>query len=87
MTAGARNARRYTHAEVAAFDGRNGSRPVLIAYEGRVYDVSDSFPWRFGFHWGCAYGGQELTGMLELAPHGPELLERVPCVGILADEN
>lgn len=79
--------RRYTRAELAACDGRDGSRPVLIAFEGRVYDVTDSFPWRFGFHWGCAYGGQELTGMLDLAPHGRELLERVPCVGILVDEN
>lgn len=79
--------RRYTRAELAAAHGRDGGEPILIAFEGRVYDVTRSFPWRLGFHWACAFGGQDLTGMLDLAPHGPEMLERVPCVGLLADDE
>ena len=83
--ASAATLRRYTRRELAACHGRTGGRPVLIAYAGKVYDVTDSFPWRFGFHWACAYAGQDLTEKMKDAPHGPELLERVPCVGVLTD--
>lgn len=85
--ASAAGLRRYTRAELAAAHGRDGAEPILIAYEGRVYDVTASFPWRRGFHWACVFGGEDLTGMLDLAPHGPEMLERVPCVGWLSDDE
>lgn len=88
MAAGAApgdSSRRFTRSELAACHGRDGGAPVLIAYEGKVYDVTGSFPWRLGFHWACVYAGQDLTGKLEGAPHGAELLARVPCVGILTD--
>jgi len=68
--------------ELARFDGRDG-RPAYLAYAGKVYDVSDSFLWRVGRHQALHRAGQDLTEALGQAPHGPELLERFPVVGIL----
>jgi predicted heme/steroid binding protein len=77
--------RRVSRAELAACHGRSGGKPVLIAYRGQVYDVTESYPWRLGFHWACAYGGEDVTGKLAGAPHCEELLARVPCIGALED--
>lgn len=68
--------------ELARFDGRDG-RPAYLAYAGKVYDVTDSFLWRGGRHQVLHRAGQDLTEALGKAPHGPELLERFPVVGIL----
>lgn len=68
--------------ELARFDGRDG-RPAYLAYAGKVYDVTDSFLWRDGRHQALHRAGQDLTEALGQAPHGPELLERFPVVGIL----
>ena len=74
----------FTSAELAEYNGSVEGRPILVAYRGQVYDVTNSFPWRKGFHWGCARAGQDVSDKMGAAPHGPELLERIPCVGILA---
>ena len=76
--------RRYTRAELARYDGTVPGEPVLIACWGKVYDVSGSFPWRRGFHWGYR-AGRDLSEALQRAPHGAEMLERVPCVGVLEE--
>jgi predicted heme/steroid binding protein len=76
---------RYTRAELARYDGSDPTRPVLIAYEGKVYDVTKSFPWAKGSHWGAVRAGADVTGQLEEMIHGEEMLLRVPCVGVLAD--
>jgi predicted heme/steroid binding protein len=65
------------------YDGSDPARPILIAYQGKIYDVSKSFPWAKGSHWGEHRAGQDLTGRLKHTVHGEEMLERVPCVGIL----
>lgn len=77
--------RTYTGAELAAYDGSEPARPVLIAYQGKVYDVTRSFPWAKGSHWGDVRAGQDLTGQLKESIHGEEMLARVPCVGVLVD--
>lgn len=77
--------RLFTQAELADFDGSVAGRPVLVAFEGRVYDVTDSYPWRKGIHWGCAHAGRDETAKMERAPHDARLLARVPCVGRLGD--
>jgi predicted heme/steroid binding protein len=66
-------------------DGSDPHRAVLIAYKGRVYDVTRSFPWARGSHWGSVRAGQDLTGQLKKSIHGEEMLARVPCVGVLVD--
>ncbi len=75
--------RRYTGAELARHNGTDPALPVLIAYQGKVYDVTASFPWAKGSHWGNLRAGEELTGQLEESIHGEEMLARVPCVGVL----
>jgi predicted heme/steroid binding protein len=77
--------RTYTRAELAAHDGSDAARPVLIAYQGKVYDVTKSFPWAKGSHWGEVRAGEDLTGRLKESIHGEEMLARVPCVGVLVD--
>jgi predicted heme/steroid binding protein len=58
---------------------------VLIGYKGRVYDVTRSFPWAKGMHWRDIRAGHDLSGRLNESVHGEEMLERVPCVGVLVD--
>lgn len=84
MPASLQTPRRFTRAELARYGGAIPGVAVLIAYQGKVYDVSESFPWRKGFHWGCR-AGRDLTAELQRAPHGPEMLQRVPCVGVLEE--
>ena len=75
--------RKFTIEELAKCDGK-GSNPAYIAYQGKVYDVTNSSFWLGGDHLGAHSAGKDLTSELELAPHGPENLDRVPMVGELA---
>jgi predicted heme/steroid binding protein len=67
------------------FNGRDTNRATLIAYEGKVYDVTRSYPWAGGVHWARLYAGEDLSGKMFAAPHGEEMLDRIPCVGVLID--
>ena len=74
-----------TLGQLARFDGfRN---PAYVAFEGRVYDVTDSPEWRRGLHRSLHWAGQDLTAYMAEAPHGPENLERFPVVGRLANQT
>jgi predicted heme/steroid binding protein len=57
---------------------------VLVAYDGRVYDVSNSFLWMGGRHFWLR-AGRDLSGAMIESPHGEEILDRVPCVGLLEE--
>ncbi len=72
--------------ELAACNGRDGA-PAWVAFEGRVYDVSQSFLWQRGRHQVTHPAGRDYTGELGAAPHGPDLLERFPVVGLLAEDE
>ncbi len=74
--------RRFTLEDLARYDGKDG-RPAYIAYGGRVYDVSGSFLWQGGRHQVLHDAGTDLTAALDQAPHGEDLLERFPVVGLL----
>jgi predicted heme/steroid binding protein len=76
---------RYTPQELARHDGSDPDLPVLVAYEGRVYDVTGSYPWARGRHWGDHRAGRDLTARMDPRIHGTEMLARVPCIGILQD--
>lgn len=76
--------RTFTREELSEFDGKAGT-PIYFAYEGNVYDVTDSFLWKQGRHQVMHDAGQDLTGQLEEAPHGASLLERLPIIGRLID--
>lgn len=68
--------------ELAAFDGKDG-RKAYYAFEGVVYDASNSPQWKLGQHFGLS-AGRDLTGKLEGAPHGDGLVKSMPVVGTLA---
>lgn len=74
--------RRFTPEELAQFNGADG-QPVYIAYQGRVYDVSDSDRWQGGKHMTGHLAGADLTSELPAAPHGEEVFQRYPQVGVL----
>lgn len=77
--------REFTWEELAAADGTDG-KPVYIAYQGRVYDVSESPLWDGGWHMASHQAGQDLAGEFDDAPHGQEVFERYPLVGVLKAE-
>jgi predicted heme/steroid binding protein len=72
----------FSNEELSRCDGRD-SRPAYVAVAGKVYDVTDSFLWKAGRHQVFHDAGRDLTAELTEAPHGADLLERVPCIGVL----
>ena len=78
--------RSFSRAELARYDGSDPNLPVLIAYKDKVYDVTESYPWAKGVHWGKHRAGQDLTACLDQTIHGEEMLLRVPCAGIFDPE-
>lgn len=75
--------KKFTLDELKQYDGKDG-RPAYIAFNGKVYDVTDSFMWADGDHQGQHSAGKDLTSEIGMAPHGEEMLERVKLVGVLA---
>jgi predicted heme/steroid binding protein/uncharacterized membrane protein len=73
-----------TSEELAKFNGKDGS-PTYIAFDGRIYDVTKSRLWLKGLHMNRHSSGLDLTGSLSAAPHGPEVFERYPQVGVLKE--
>ncbi|MGQ9555703.1 MAG: cytochrome b5 domain-containing protein [Anaerolineae bacterium] len=76
--------RKFTKEELSRCNGRDGA-PSFVACAGKVYDVSLSFLWQAGRHQVLHAAGTDLTSELEQAPHGADLLERFPIVGVLVD--
>lgn len=74
-----------TLADLARFDGLAGA-PAYIAFRGTVYDATHSFQWQAGRHQVVHRAGRDLTSDLGPAPHGADLLARLPAVGILVEE-
>ena len=71
----------YTLQQLALRNGQD--RPeVWVAYEGKIYDVTDSRLWRGGRHYEH-WAGQDLTAELADAPHTKTVFERMQMVGYL----
>jgi predicted heme/steroid binding protein/uncharacterized membrane protein len=71
-----------TTEELSHFNGKEGS-PAHIAHEGKVYDVTKSRLWPKGLHMNRHAAGKDLTADFSAAPHGTEVLDRYPQIGIL----
>jgi predicted heme/steroid binding protein/uncharacterized membrane protein len=67
---------------LTSFNGKDG-RPVLIAFQGKVFDVTKSPLWAKGLHMNRHPSGKDLAGEISAAPHGTEVFERYPQVGVL----
>jgi predicted heme/steroid binding protein len=74
--------KKVTRQELEANNGKDGN-PAWIAYQGKVYDVSESSFWLDGEHMSMHNAGKDLTEDLEMAPHRDENFARVKYVGEL----
>jgi predicted heme/steroid binding protein len=72
----------FTEQELAKHNGRNGTQ-AYVAFDGRIYDVTGSFLWQDGSHQVLHQAGTDLTQALAEAPHGADLLQKFPVVGLL----
>ena len=78
--------KRLTPSELKKYDGADGM-PIYVAYEGRIYDVTESRLWTGGRHMGIHQAGNDLTKSIEDAPHDRETLQMFPVVGTLIPEE
>lgn len=75
----------YTSEELLGFNGKDGN-PAYIVFQENVYDVSKSRLWPKGLHMNRHASGKDLSADISAAPHGVEVLERYPQVGLLKKE-
>lgn len=68
--------------ELSKCNGTEGM-PVYIAHRGKVFDASQSKLWKSGKHMNRHFSGSDLTEEIQAAPHGVEVFERIPQVGVL----
>lgn len=71
-----------TSDELSQYDGKEG-RPVYIAYNGIIYNLTSSKLWREGSHFKKHPAGADLTNILKTAPHGEEKVLKMPAIGKL----
>ena len=69
----------FTLEELAKYNGKN-MKAAYVAYQGIVYDVSNSYLWKNGEHKG------PLTEEISKAAHGPGALTGFPVVGTLKNK-
>jgi predicted heme/steroid binding protein len=68
--------------ELAKFDGKK-TRITYIAYQGKVYDITESPMFEDGVHFDLHSAGGDLTEEMDAAPHGDEVIERFSQVASL----
>lgn len=74
----------FTREELESFDGKEG-HPLYIAFNGKIYDLSNSQLWVQGTHMGTHTRNENLAETIKSAPHGEDILERFSIVGVLAE--
>ncbi len=70
---------RITLEELQHFDGKE-NRPAYFAYRGKIYDVCLSKFWKGGDHFKKHHAGNDLTDILNTAPHGEDKILKMPVV-------
>lgn len=70
----------FTKEALKKYNGKHGM-PAYTAYNGFVYDVSQSYHWRDGKHWVLHEAGTELTAEMAEAPHFDDVLKKFEIVG------
>lgn len=69
-----------TQEELSLHDGKDG-RQAWFAFEGKIYDATQSRFWKLGNHMGRHHAGADLTEALQQAPHGPDKVTSLSVVG------
>jgi predicted heme/steroid binding protein len=73
----------YTRFQLALRNGQD--RPeIWVAFQGKIYDVTDSKLWRNGKHY-QHWAGQDLTAEMADAPHTERVFNTFTVVGLLAE--
>ncbi len=72
--------------DLESHNGQDG-KPVYVAHEGRVIDVTQSKLWKGGLHMKRHHAGKDMTTEIKAAPHGVDVLERYPQVGVIKAED
>ena len=73
---------KFTLEELGKFDGKEG-RPAYVAYNGKVYDVTNAYLWIDGNHMGEHDAGRDLIQGMAASPHGDRVVVSMKLVGIL----
>jgi len=76
----------YSPEELAANNGKEG-KPVLVAVDGKVYDLSASKLWAGGTHTRRHEAGADLSKWIRSAPHKLDVLERFQQVGVFQEKS
>jgi predicted heme/steroid binding protein len=71
----------YTRGQLALRNGQDKPQ-IWIAFQGLIYDVTDSRLWRNGRHYEH-WAGQDLTPELEQAPHTAVVFAKFKVIGVL----
>lgn len=73
----------FTAEDLSKYTGKDGN-PAYVAYEGKVYDVSNIPAWKNGIHQNQFEAGKDYTDILNnQAPHSPDnLTKNAPIVGL-----
>jgi predicted heme/steroid binding protein len=71
----------YTKSQLALQNGQDKPE-IWVAFQGLIYDVSQSRLWKNGKHYEH-WAGQDLTEELEDAPHSEKVFEKFEVVGKL----
>jgi predicted heme/steroid binding protein/uncharacterized membrane protein len=74
----------FTLEELQKFNGQDG-QPAYVVHRGRVIDVSNSKLWTGGLHMRRHHAGTDLSTDIQAAPHGLDVLDRYPQIGVLKD--
>ena len=72
----------YTRSQLALRNGQDKPQ-IWVAYQGLIYEVTESRLWHNGKHY-QHWAGQDLTAELAEAPHTDGVFERFKLVGRLA---
>ncbi len=80
------NKKDVTADELLQFNGKE-EHPAYIAYNGHIYDVSNSKLWKGGSHMKRHAAGFDLTSAVGSAPHGENKVLVMPVVGKLIKDS
>ncbi len=70
----------FDEAELKKYDGSTQGGPIYFAYNGKVYDATNSPLFIDGMHFEH-YAGCDLTDFMVDAPHNEEALAELTVVG------